>query len=92
MVSGTKGDQPRKEIEIGPLPSDTLDEIFAAVHVDPKKLDQRDRACQNRLKLDKKLRRRVNKLEEVLARKPEKAFAALARLRASFVVSVPGLL
>jgi len=49
-------------------------------------------ACQNRLKLEKKLRRRVNRLEEVLVRKPEKAFAALARLRASFVVSVPGLL
>jgi hypothetical protein len=44
------------------------------------------------LDLDEELRRRVNKVEDVLAKNPEKAFAAFAALRRSLLVPVPGLL
>ena len=48
--------------------------------------------CLRELKLEKKLRRRLKKIEGVLVDKPEKAFAYFARLRAAFSVPVAPLL
>ena len=47
--------------------------------------------CQG-LELDEEQKRRVAKVEDVLARNPEKAFAAFAVLRRHMVTPVPGLL
>jgi len=38
------------------------------------------------------LRRRLEKIEEGLMKKPEKAYRAFSALRRSMIVSVPGLL
>lgn len=48
--------------------------------------------CLRELDLEKDLQRRLKKVEDVLIRKPEKAYYALDALRRHFVVTVPGLL
>ncbi len=48
--------------------------------------------CLRELDLDEDLQRRLRKVEDVLCRKPEKAFHALDVLRRRVVVPVPGLL
>jgi len=51
-----------------------------------------NRTCLRELDLDVWLRRRLKKIEEVLAMEPEKAYRAFSALRRSMIVSVPGLL
>ena len=47
--------------------------------------------CVRELDLDKGLKRKLEKLEDVLIRRPEKAAAAVAKTRAAFRTPVPGL-
>ncbi|HEX9737182.1 MAG TPA: hypothetical protein VGG06_34900 [Thermoanaerobaculia bacterium] len=51
-----------------------------------------DRTCLRELDLDVWLRRRLEKIKDVLVRKPEYAYKALSALRRAMIVSVPGLL
>jgi hypothetical protein len=48
--------------------------------------------CLRELDLDVWLRRRLEKIEDVLVRKPENAYRALSAVRRAMIVSVPGLL